>query len=245
MRVKSKVLGLTIAAWWRRYWPRSVRRASRRGARRRPRRPWSKTMWPSRMPPGIQVVLTERDGPVFADATGHTLLQTGRTGVCASGAIGDYIRANPTCTDQRVTETGGFMEPYPPGLTVPNVDHRPTCVQVWPPLYADASAQARGRLDGDCARRRPKKLAVGLPRLGCVHARGSITAPGDVLAARPKPVRAAESGGRDAVGPALNVAAWLHAWPPRSAAACCGSTITALSSITADRDGPNEIQLHR
>src|SRR6185437_1069292 len=64
------------------------------------------------LPPGIQVVQTEREGPVFADASGHTLYNWPHRGL-RIGAVGDYP-GKSDCTDHRVTETGGFMEPYPP-----------------------------------------------------------------------------------------------------------------------------------
>src|SRR3954464_3121688 len=97
---------------------------------------------PEPMPAGVQVILTERDGPVFADAKGHTLYDWPHRGL-RIGAIGDYP-GKSDCTNERVTVPGGFMEPYPPGLTVPNAENRLTCVQVWPPLYAEAEAKPVG-----------------------------------------------------------------------------------------------------
>ena len=94
------------------------------------------------LPPGIQVVQTELDGPVFADATGHTLYVwpyfTMRVGI-----VGD-ARNNSACTDQIFTKTSGYTSPYPKDLDLPDVKQRKSCVQVWPPVLAPADAKPVG-----------------------------------------------------------------------------------------------------
>jgi predicted lipoprotein with Yx(FWY)xxD motif len=151
------------------------------------------------MPPGVQVIVTERDGPVFAEAKGHTLYNWPHRGL-RIGAIGDYA-GKSACTDERVTVTGGFMEPYPPGLTVPNAENRPTCMQVWPPFYADADAKPVGAwtvITRDDGKKQWAHRGQALYMSWLDHG------PGDVLgASRAGP--GGRSGGRDAVGPASNV----------------------------------------
>lgn len=94
------------------------------------------------MPAGIQVVVTELEGPVFADAKGHTLYtwpaQTQR-----NGNMGE-VEGKPGCYDIHYRETAGIAIPYPAGLEFPNADTRPTCIQHWPPVYAAADAKPVG-----------------------------------------------------------------------------------------------------
>lgn len=94
------------------------------------------------MPPGFQVVVSELEGPVFADARGMTLyywpLNTMRNGV-----TGDPKNAS-NCTDVVTTKTAGLMSPYPPGLTLPELDKRKSCTQTWPPVIAPDDAKPVG-----------------------------------------------------------------------------------------------------
>jgi predicted lipoprotein with Yx(FWY)xxD motif len=94
------------------------------------------------MPPGFGVQYTDVEGPVFVDARGRTLytwpLQTLR-----NGDAGEQPGV-PTCSDIKSTESAGLMSPYPAGLVLPDLDSRPTCVQVWPPVYATADAKPVG-----------------------------------------------------------------------------------------------------
>ena len=94
------------------------------------------------LPPGIQVTFNEREGAIFADASGHTLYSWPFRAL-RLGQVGDHS-GRSACTDLKLTETGGFMEPYPPGLILPNVEHRPTCVQAWPPVLAADDAKPVG-----------------------------------------------------------------------------------------------------
>jgi predicted lipoprotein with Yx(FWY)xxD motif len=95
------------------------------------------------MPPGFAVQYTDVDGPVFVDSHGLTLyswpLQTLR-----NGDAGDQ-RGTASCEDVKYTTNAGLMSPYPAGLILPDIDNRPSCVQVWPPVYADEHAKPVGK----------------------------------------------------------------------------------------------------
>lgn len=94
------------------------------------------------MPPGFQVVNTELEGNVFADAKGRTIykwiFKPARV-----GASGDP-RGKSTCTSEIFREEGGHMSPYPPGLVLPDADTRGSCVDMWPPVLADGTAKPVG-----------------------------------------------------------------------------------------------------
>ncbi len=91
------------------------------------------------MPPGFQIVATELDGPVFADARGMTLYKW-QLKPLRNGSAGER-KGEPACYDVKTTETAGLMSPYPPGLLLPELDTRPACTDVWRPVYASANAQ--------------------------------------------------------------------------------------------------------
>ena len=91
------------------------------------------------MPPIFHVVGTELDGAVFADATGHTLYAW-----AGGGGAGEQI-GKPSCDDTHYRETAGLMGIYPPGLELPDVDSRPSCLQLWPAVYADDAAKPVGK----------------------------------------------------------------------------------------------------
>ena len=95
------------------------------------------------MPPGFQVVIAEFEGPVFADANGKTLYDWPLRDL-RNGPAGEQ-RGKPTCTDTKYTTNAGLMSPYPGGMTLPEVETRPTCVQAWPPVYAGDDAMPVGK----------------------------------------------------------------------------------------------------
>jgi predicted lipoprotein with Yx(FWY)xxD motif len=95
------------------------------------------------MPPGFQVVQTELEGPVFADANGKTLY-TWPMKALRNGSAGEQ-KGKPTCDDMRHTENAGLMSPYPAGLLLPDSATRPSCVEVWPPVIADEKAEKTGK----------------------------------------------------------------------------------------------------
>jgi len=93
-------------------------------------------------PPGIQVLLTELDGPVFATEQGKTIYEW-PSHKLRNGYSGE-TQGNPACYDEVLTETAGLMSPYPPGIILPELDSRPSCTDLWPPLYADDGAEPVG-----------------------------------------------------------------------------------------------------
>jgi predicted lipoprotein with Yx(FWY)xxD motif len=95
------------------------------------------------MPPGFQVVPTELEGPVFADSKGHTLY-TWPIQAMRSGYAGDP-KDKSVCEDKITTKTGGYMSPYPPGLDLPELDKRKSCLAEWPAALADADAKPVGK----------------------------------------------------------------------------------------------------
>ena len=94
------------------------------------------------MPPGFQVVITELEGPVFADARGRTLY-TWPSRRMRNGYTGE-AKGTPACYNEKSTENAGLMSPYPPGLELPDLDTRPTCTEAWPVAVAAADAKPIG-----------------------------------------------------------------------------------------------------
>jgi predicted lipoprotein with Yx(FWY)xxD motif len=95
------------------------------------------------MPPGFQVVISELEGPVFADAKGHTLYQW-PVKPLRNGAVGER-KGQPSCDQMKYTVNAGLMSPYPPGLELPEVETRPSCLDVWPAVVADKDAKPVGK----------------------------------------------------------------------------------------------------
>ncbi|EAQ97790.2 hypothetical protein [Congregibacter litoralis] len=94
------------------------------------------------MPPRFHVEHTELEGPVFANEEGKTLytwpqlkLRNGYSGE-AAGQI--------ACYDEVVTVSAGLMSPYPAGLQLPELDSRPSCTDLWPPVLAATDAEPIG-----------------------------------------------------------------------------------------------------
>jgi predicted lipoprotein with Yx(FWY)xxD motif len=94
------------------------------------------------MPPGFQVESTELEGPVFADVNGRTIY-TWPSHKQRNGYSGE-TQGNPACYDEVLTVTAGLMSPYPPGILLPELDSRPSCTDLWPPVFADRDASAIG-----------------------------------------------------------------------------------------------------
>lgn len=86
------------------------------------------------MPPGFKVIVTEFEGPVFADSKGKTLYKWPISGL-RNGDAGEQ-KGKPTCDDHKYTDNAGLMSPYPGGLELPEVATRPSCTDVWPPVLA-------------------------------------------------------------------------------------------------------------
>jgi predicted lipoprotein with Yx(FWY)xxD motif len=98
---------------------------------------------PVPMPPGFRVESSELDGPVFADAQGRTVytwpMKPMRNG------YGGEVKGVPACYDEVRTESAGLMSPYPAGLELPELDRRPSCTDLWPPVLAAADAAPVGK----------------------------------------------------------------------------------------------------
>lgn len=88
------------------------------------------------MPPGFHVESSELDGPVFADAEGHTLYMWPLKHL-RNGYSGER-EGIPSCYDVVRTKTAGLMSPYPAGILLPKLDIRPSCTDLWPPVLADS-----------------------------------------------------------------------------------------------------------
>ena len=96
------------------------------------------------LPPGIQVVATPLDSPVYADAEGHTLY-TWPLRALRNGSTGDRKDGASNCTDEVLRTEVGFMSPYPAGLVLPYSDQGVSCTQVWPPVLAPEDAEQVGK----------------------------------------------------------------------------------------------------
>lgn len=86
------------------------------------------------MPPGFRVEASA-EGPVFADEHGKTLY-TWPQHKLRNGYSGEP-KGSPECYDEVLTVTAGYMSPYPPGIKLPEIETRPSCVDLWPPVLAD------------------------------------------------------------------------------------------------------------
>lgn len=96
------------------------------------------------VPPGIQVVATALEGPVYADAEGRTLY-TWPLIALRNGSTGDRNDGPSNCTDEVLRVEVGFMSPYPEGLLLPYADDGVTCAQIWPPVLASEDAEEVGK----------------------------------------------------------------------------------------------------
>ena len=95
------------------------------------------------MPPGFKVVNSELEGPIFADASGHTLYMWPSKKL-RNGYSGE-MRGKPACYDEVRKDTAGLMSPYPAGLLLPELETRPSCNKLWPPVLADDDAKPTGK----------------------------------------------------------------------------------------------------
>jgi predicted lipoprotein with Yx(FWY)xxD motif len=95
------------------------------------------------MPQGFRVEASELEGPVIADANGRTIY-TWPSHVQRNGYSGE-TQGNPACYDEVLTVTAGLMSPYPPGIVLPELDSRPSCMNLWPPVIAAEGAEEVGK----------------------------------------------------------------------------------------------------
>ncbi len=95
------------------------------------------------MPPHFRVEATELDGPVYADASGHTLYRWPFANQRV-GTTGDP-KGVSNCTDAMTKTNSGYMSPYPGGFSLPDLERRPSCTRAWPPALAPPNARPVGK----------------------------------------------------------------------------------------------------
>lgn len=95
------------------------------------------------LPEGFQVVPTELEGPVFADANGRTLYKWPLQ-ILRNGYSGE-TPGIPACYDDVLTVTAGLMSPYPAGIELPEIEKRHSCTELWSPVYANSEAEPVGK----------------------------------------------------------------------------------------------------
>ncbi len=153
------------------------------------------------MPPGFHVEATELDGPVFADAKGHTLYQWPFKAL-RNGITGDP-KGKSLCEDVVSQTNAGYMSPYPGGLIIPDVETRPSCTQAWPPVLAAADAKPVGAWTIIARKDGTKQWAYDEHPLYTSHL---DSAPGDVIGATSHSGRGGEHAAvRKPVGPPNNL----------------------------------------
>lgn len=185
------------------------------------------------IPPGFQVVVSEVEGPIFANAQGRTLYVWPKRSLRA-GVQGEDL-GKPTCSDQVVRESSGTQSPYPGGYEMPEIATRPACAQAWPPVYAADDAKPVGkwtiltRLDGR------KQWAYERRAL---YTSALDKEPGDVLGGTNLPGIGEGGAERDPVNPESNVPAQFGVHTTMK-----GRVVTlrdGKSIYTSDRDGRNK-----
>ncbi len=185
------------------------------------------------MPSGFRVVVSEVEGPVFANALGHTLYVWPKRGLRA-GSAGEDI-GKPTCGDEVLRLSSGIQSPYPPGFEMPEISTRPACTKVWPPVFASDDAKSIGkwsviqRLDGR------KQWAYERRAL---YTSVLDIEPGDVLGGTKLPGIGEGGAERKPVGPESNVPAQFTVYTTMA-----GRLVTlrqGQSVYTFDRDGRNK-----
>ena len=156
------------------------------------------------LPPGIQVLNTELEGPVFTNAQGHTLYRWPPNNM-RNGDAGEAA-GKPACFDTHYKETAGFTSPWPAGNLLPDADTRPTCIQHWPIVVAPEGAQPVGNFTIISRSDGIKQWAYKGYALYTSHL---DTAPGETYGASFRRGRDEVSGGavREPVGPAPAVPA--------------------------------------
>lgn len=95
------------------------------------------------MPPGFEVVVSELEGPVFADSRGMTLYKWPHRNL-RNGYVGDE-KQKSACTGTVTRVSAGLMSPYPPGLMLPDLDKRLSCAEAWPPVIATRDSKPVGQ----------------------------------------------------------------------------------------------------
>ncbi|MCC6914235.1 MAG: hypothetical protein IT566_11080 [Rhodospirillaceae bacterium] len=189
------------------------------------------------LPPGIQVVVTDIEGPVYATAEGKTLYQWPFRAL--RNGDGGEQKGKPTCDDTVYKENAGLMSPYPGGFILPDVDKRLSCAQLWPPVPAPADAKG---VDKWTAVKRPDGTMQwaydGFPMYTSILDKK----PGDVNGGTRRRVTGEAGALREPVGPPPVI-------PPgfiviQVATGRLVATADRSSVYTSDRDAPNKSNCH-
>ena len=185
------------------------------------------------MPPGFQVIISELEGPVFADANGRTLY-TWPLKALRNGDAGEQ-KGKPSCDDHKYTENAGLMSPYPGGFILPEVEKRPSCVGMWPPVLAADDAKPVGKWT---IAKRPDGAKQWAYDGFALYTSMFDHQPGDVLGGTKRRMTGEGGAPRDPVGPPANV-------PPgfaviQTATGRMITTDTRLSVYSWDKDGPDK-----
>lgn len=193
------------------------------------------TFVPVQLPPGIKVLPTELEGPVFADENGKTLYIWPQQGL-RNGSLGDRRGSGvATCDGAIHKETSGLMSPYPPGFLLPDADQRRSCIDLWQPKLAPADAKPVGswtivkRSDG-----KTQWAYDGLP----LYTSDRDREPGNVFGGT-KAILVGEQGAvRFPIGPPSDVPPELEIAPFRTGHILI--TNKGYSVYSSDADAPNK-----
>lgn len=185
------------------------------------------------LPPGIQVIATDIEGPVFATAEGKTLYQWPFRAL--RNGDGGEQKGKPTCDDTVYRENAGLMSPYPGGFVLPDVDERLSCAQLWPPVLAPAEAKA---VDKWATVKRPDGTMQWAYDGYAMYTSTLDKRPGDVNGGTRRRVVGEAGALREPVGPPPHV-------PPgfiviQVATGRLLATADRASVYTWDRDAPNK-----
>lgn len=186
-------------------------------------------------PAFVQVIGTDMDGPVFADAAGHTLYTFGggrREGGYGGG--GDP-KDKSKCQDTLDKVTTGNMAPYPADMELPDLATRKTCAQVWPPLYASDDAKPVGDWSIITRDNGRKQWAYDH---SAVYTSVLDNAPGDVNGGGHLHAQGASGTMRTPIGPKADLPAQfaIESMPTGRLL----TLIEGFSVYTSDKDGPNK-----
>ncbi len=186
------------------------------------------------LPPGFRVEATELEGPVFADSDGRTLYKWQLHGL-RNGDLGDRKDGVSTCNDHLFTENSGLMSPYPGGFELPELDTRPTCTAVWPPVLAAEDSEPVGKWTITERENGSKQWAYdGFPLYTSVL----DSEPGDTFGGTKREAAGDGPAVRTPMGPAPHV-------PPTFAVAAVATGRMLVDHVgyavyTSDKDGSNK-----
>lgn len=187
------------------------------------------------LPPGIKVMPTELEGPVFADEKGMTLYIWPQQQL-RNGSLGDRRGSGvSTCNDTIYQETSGLMSPYPPGYLLPDRDKRRSCEQLWQPKLAPADAKPVGKWTIIKRNSGQTQWAYdGAP----VYTSDRDRQPGDVLGGTKAIIVGEQGAVRFPVGPPSDVPPELEIVPFRTGHMVI--TSKGYSVYSSDADAPNK-----